>query len=61
MAQLSWKQRRKQFVRLVTRILLEAQAGVLEQRSPPQVIHPGGVLAAIRHVEMLLQRSNPQF
>ena len=56
------KQRRQQFVRLVAKVLLDAQLNRPARRaSSPHVIHPGGPLAAFRHAELLLKGSPKMF
>lgn len=55
------KERRERFVRLVAKILLDAQLNKRPRRASPRPIHPGGSLAAFRHAELLLRGSPKQF
>ena len=58
-------ERRKQLVRLVARTLmwhlLQPRQQRQRRRQHRQVIHPGGVLVALRHIALVLKGSPKQF
>ena len=60
-----YRERRRQFVRLIARTLLAHLIQDHQQRRKRQqqreVIHPGGYLAALQHIDHLLQGSPRQF
>ncbi|KAK6843921.1 hypothetical protein PG987_004781 [Apiospora arundinis] len=62
MAPLPLPERRKAFVRLVaSRLLLARLKNQPAEHSLRNIIHPGGCLTALQHVELLLKGSSTQF